>query len=725
MNLKKVSITIIIFLLFILVPVISKATDYVVALDAGHGGGTEDISWFESINGDSWNYDNWGTNADYDNTREGIVNFSEAAWTKKTVMYMIEYLKQYDNIRVIVCPRTGDGHYSDRPFYARDNNADVHLSVHYNAGGGEAKGTLTEHKEGDSTSQGFAQTILDSVTEATGLEKRGVYTDSALGNTVSIMQPSSEMGCPSIILECAFYDNDEDLLFISEESNVKKIAAGAVSGILAYLGVEDKGYPDIPDYDGYSGSGSTTSNSSNMEITSNEDKFLGLWKNATGVYEPYYNDDGTINELALFDRDGTEVTYSQTEESVAYSIINASGWFFSLLENSERTQNHLTIMKYLMNVYTDSNMFGDIDFEKDIASMFASSTEFNSVTGIYGGTIQEKVWFALRDAGYSEEATAGVMGNIQQESSFNATSVNSSSGASGMCQWLGGRKDGLVAYASSKGVDWTDENTQIEYLIGEITEGGGADGYATYQLMSTHGYSPSDWVNATTPEDAAVAFCWTFERPGDAEANLTNRQNAAREYYNEFHGRTKPSGGGTYNESSDDSRVNGYYTSSSGKTFTILNQNRIDGWGSKCNRAASAIIASGYSDQSADELINYMNNNYDGAYFDAIPSNGYWNAYGLEVTSTSGTSTNDYMNSLKNQLSSGGYALFWLNCGGTYYGKSGIQWTSQYHWIAIIDYKNENGTDKICVADWHGINWVDIDEFSSNGVAEIVYVNEN
>ena len=150
----------------------------------------------------------------------------------------------------------------------------------------------------------------------------------------------------------------------------------------------------------------------------------------------------------------------------------------------------------------------------------------------------------------------------------------------------------------------------------------------------------------------------------------------------------------------------------------------ISGWGSRCNRAASAIIASGYSNQSVDELINTTNSKYDGAYFSAIPSNNYWNQYGLKVTSTNGNLTKDYMASLKSQLTSGGYALFWLNCGGEYYGKSGIKWTSKYHWIAILDYKNENGTDKICIGDWRGLNWVDIDEFSNKGITYSVFVNE-
>ena len=114
-----------------------------------------------------------------------------------------------------------------------------------------------------------------------------------------------------------------------------------------------------------------------------------------------------------------------------------------------------------------------------------------------------------------------------------------------------------------------------------------------------------------------------------------------------------------------------------------------------------------------------------GAGYGVIPSNKYWNAYGLKVTSNDTTNpSHDYMNKLKNQLNSGGYALVWLGFSQTYIGKSGTKWTGNIHWMAIIDYRNENGTDKICIADWRGITWVDIDEFSEKGVSIMLYINE-
>lgn len=228
------------------------------------------------------------------------------------------------------------------------------------------------------------------------------------------------------------------------------------------------------------------------------------------------------------------------------NLIESREMLFQLLRKSTETQNHERLMRYILYLLTgDDYGVTEFDFNEFL------NGSFNEVSGIYGNTIQEKVWWALIDAGYSKEAAAGVLGNIEQESSFDNTIVNSI-GASGMCQWLYERKDGLLAYAKSKGVDWTDVNTQIEYLLGELQEGGGADGYATYNLIPTHGYTASDWKNAKTPEDAAVAFCWTFERPGDAEANISVRQANARKYYNQFKDAKKPDGATTTNSNGND-----------------------------------------------------------------------------------------------------------------------------------------------------------------------------
>ena len=107
-----------------------------------------------------------------------------------------------------------------------------------------------------------------------------------------------------------------------------------------------------------------------------------------------------------------------------------------------------------------------------------------------------------------------------------------------------------------------------------------------------------------------------------------------------------------------------------------------------------------------------------------IASNGeLWNKYNLSTGTFSAFSGTSYVGTLRKQLQSGGYALVWLNNGGTYRGASGEVWTKLYHWVAIIDYRVTDGKEQIAVADHRGVGWYDIKEFK-NGVSNYVPINE-
>lgn len=214
-------------------------------------------------------------------------------------------------------------------------------------------------------------------------------------------------------------------------------------------------------------------------------------------------------------------------------------WLFMVLGRQTKTSSMIDLTKYLIymaNLQKSEYDYGIVEFD---FSIYAPES-FSNMRGIYGNTIQEKVWFALRGAGYSEIATAGAMGSIEVESGgFNPDMIEAGTGEGiGLCQWSGDRKIAFKKYAESKGVEWTDLNTQIEFLLAELTPGGGANGYATYQLMTNNGYSPSDWINAQDVDVSAQAFCWTFERP--SIPHMDRRIAAANKYYNEFKGRTAP-----------------------------------------------------------------------------------------------------------------------------------------------------------------------------------------
>lgn len=69
-----------------------------------------------------------------------------------------------------------------------------------------------------------------------------------------------------------------------------------------------------------------------------------------------------------------------------------------------------------------------------------SNTDGDDFDGIYGDTIQEKVWWALKDCSFSDEQVAGAMGNIHVESDgFCPTRVeygyDENTGGIGLCQW--------------------------------------------------------------------------------------------------------------------------------------------------------------------------------------------------------------------------------------------------------------------------------------------------
>lgn len=242
-------------------------------------------------------------------------------------------------------------------------------------------------------------------------------------------------------------------------------------------------------------------------------------------------------------------------------------WLFMVLEQQSKTANMVDLTKYL--IYRARGQKDDYGITNFNFNEYAPES-FTMVQGIYGNTVEEKVWFAFRSAGYSEEATAGVLGNMYQESNFipdaarwydrawsiqyiadvdngviSRESFARDGQGYGLVGWTWSKlKYGIYDYAKSKGTSIADVNTQIEFLLGAVNPNGGADGYAIYVMGNgMNGFHASDWENATTPEAAAEAYCWTFEKPAASGANVAVRKQKAREYYEQFKGMTAPTMG--------------------------------------------------------------------------------------------------------------------------------------------------------------------------------------
>lgn len=138
----------------------------------------------------------------------------------------------------------------------------------------------------------------------------------------------------------------------------------------------------------------------------------------------------------------------------------------------------------------------------------------------YGRAIDvpEAIWNFLTGKGLGSAVVAGIMGNMFQESRYDPTAENPDSGAYGICQWLGPRKDALAQKASSMGTTISDLNAQLEYLWDEL------QGPEHEALVAT--INCGDNVELCTK-----TFYEKFERGGPGEAMFEVRVPAAMDAF--------------------------------------------------------------------------------------------------------------------------------------------------------------------------------------------------
>ena len=109
--------------------------------------------------------------------------------------------------------------------------------------------------------------------------------------------------------------------------------------------------------------------------------------------------------------------------------------------------------------------------------------------------LMKKIYPAATKAGM-----AAIIGNWVFESGLNSAAVNPSGGASGLGQWLGGRKANLIAYAKKHGTSWTNAGTQVSFAVNAE----GSDSAIFKRILSGHGSIAS----------LANAFSSQWERGG-------------------------------------------------------------------------------------------------------------------------------------------------------------------------------------------------------------------
>lgn len=191
----------------------------------------------------------------------------------------------------------------------------------------------------------------------------------------------------------------------------------------------------------------------------------------------------------------------------------------------------------------------DIAFENIMDQVTAGQVEqatdgSTGYSGVGGNTVQERVYNFLRAQGFSAAAACGVMGNIEQESGFNATIQEYGSGVGyGLCQWSYARRTNLINWCQRNGQDYTTVEGQLNYLMYELKGGDST----CVQLMNQYCGGLEGFKKLTDVAQATRIFQTCFERAG--VVNMSARIAAAQSFYNKWKNYTQIPAAGPANGS--------------------------------------------------------------------------------------------------------------------------------------------------------------------------------
>ncbi len=290
----------------------ARNDEFVVALDAGHGGNDGGASAY------------------------GLKE-SDVTWGITT--YCKQYLEAHSKARVVlVRGKNENPGLSERVQRAVNQGADVFVSLHINsAAATSAQGAEVWypnnssyrndlHVEGNKLASSIQQRLV-----ALGLKDRGVkvknatgawyYPDGSLQDYYTVIQRSREAGIVGIIVEHAFISNKEENAKLATASFQKQLGYADAQGIIAAYGI------------GGSGSGSGGGNSvPDMSAPSPWVQENGRWKlkdpGGAFVKSQWQRVDG---KWYYFDANGYALTGFQTVEGSRYyfdsDCVMRTGWF--------------------------------------------------------------------------------------------------------------------------------------------------------------------------------------------------------------------------------------------------------------------------------------------------------------------------------------------------------------------------------------------------------------
>lgn len=158
----------------------------------------------------------------------------ENEFNRAVVNYLDEELRRCGFETLMVAPGDGDTSLSERTNLANSKNADIFVSIHYNAYDGKFDGYDPEGLSihiypGSQSGRKLAECVLKYLKEGTPQKNRGIVESN--------FHVLRETNMPAILSENGFMDNKREAMLMLDENFQKEVAQEHTKGICDYFGV--------------------------------------------------------------------------------------------------------------------------------------------------------------------------------------------------------------------------------------------------------------------------------------------------------------------------------------------------------------------------------------------------------------------------------------------------------------------------------------------------------
>ena len=415
----------------------------------------------------------------------------------------------------------------------------------------------------------------------------------------------------------------------------------------------------------------------------------------SGFGHPKYDGTSTFNgEVGTADSSSNSDS-TTTESNSDNAITSFSDKFTNLFTQfSEKAMNGITTGKWDYNFNADGNTTSDTSGNSDGSASSSEATSDGKVDlTITGKNKSEKVWNFFKNNGFSDAATAGILGNMYQESGVNPESIQGGGKgpAAGIFQWenyndKSSRFGNLYKRAKKRGKDWKDLATQLEFGLDEMktkdmnNRFSGKTGYLEHNPWTTtdidkkqYSVKPvkggfEGYKQMSDATEAVKTFEAAFERAG--KPNFKRRIQYAKTMMNKYGGKTGGNGEGdetdTYlNETSEryfnpqykktntfdvDRTVHVNTTNKSGNNImNVIDTKKLEEILEKAVSVLESIDKSTSSSQKELQSLRNASNNQ----MNNITNNNIYNTSNQSGTTPTGKNINDRNSKLAAMLARG------------------------------------------------------------------------